>query len=112
MVPSSPGRRGRAGRGRGPGRRGRRLGARPAASRVPGPSTPTGVDVLLSSVATAPGRRRQGHARACVEAVLAWARERGADRVELFATAEAVGLYEELGFRRADHPALRAALVL
>ncbi|MCH8612142.1 GNAT family N-acetyltransferase [Arsenicicoccus dermatophilus] len=79
---------------------------------MPGPSTPTGVDVLLSSVATAPGRRRQGHARACVEAVLAWARERGADRVELFATAEAVGLYEELGFRRADHPALRAALVL
>ncbi|WP_409484936.1 GNAT family N-acetyltransferase [Arsenicicoccus dermatophilus] len=77
----------------------------------PGPATPTGVDMLLSSVATAPGRRCQGHARACVDAVLAWARERGADRVELFTTAEAAGIYEVLGFRSTDFPALRVSLV-
>lgn len=75
---------------------------------APSPSNPTGGSGLVSNVVTHPDVRRQGHARACLEALVAWFRdETGVGRLELFATGEGSGLYEELGFRRHEWPAMR-----
>ncbi|NBM15586.1 GNAT family N-acetyltransferase [Streptomyces sp. GC420] len=62
------------------------------------------------SVATDPGRRRRGHARACVEALLGWFRERGVPTVDLNASAEAEPLYASLGFVRKPDPSMRLHL--
>jgi GNAT superfamily N-acetyltransferase len=78
---------------------------------TPSPVNPNGVWGLLNNVATEPHARRQGLARACVEGVLAWFRdETQASVVELFATGEGAGLYEELGFTRTAWPAMRLRL--
>lgn len=78
---------------------------------TPSPVNPNGVWGLLNNVATEPHARRQGLARTCVEAVLAWFRdETPASVVELFATGEGAGLYEELGFSRTAWPAMRLRL--
>ena len=58
--------------------------------------------VQLVSMWTAPEVRRAGVGRALVEAVVAWAEDTGADRVDLWVTAgnePAYRLYESLGFR-------------
>lgn len=57
--------------------------------------------VGLSAIEVLPSARRQGHARAVIAALLAWAREKGATRcyLEVLATnAPALALYESLGF--------------
>lgn len=78
---------------------------------MPSPMNPNGVWGLLSNVATFPEARRQGWARACVIGVLDWLRdETEASAVELFATGEGSGLYEELGFAVTDWPAMRMRL--
>ena len=78
---------------------------------TPSPVSPNGVWGLISNVATEPEARRQGLARACVDGVLAWLRdETDASVVELFATGEGSGLYEELGFSRTAWPAMRMRL--
>ncbi|MGV0746101.1 N-acetylglutamate synthase, CG3035 family [Mycolicibacterium sp. XJ870] len=56
----------------------------------------------ISSVRVAPGRRRQGHARAVCEALLAWGAETGAQRAYVQVevdNAPAIALYTALGFR-------------
>ena len=58
-----------------------------------------------------PDARRQGLARACVVEVLRWLREdTEAHVVELFATGEGAGLYDELGFTPTAWPAMRLRL--
>ncbi|GGM95232.1 hypothetical protein GCM10009721_21990 [Terrabacter tumescens] len=78
---------------------------------TPSPVNPNGVWGLVNNVATRPETRRQGLARACVVGVLDWFRdETEATVVELFATGEGSGLYEELGFTPTAWPAMRLRL--
>jgi GNAT superfamily N-acetyltransferase len=62
------------------------------------------------SVATDPGTRRRGYARACMEALLDWFREVGAVQVDLNASAAAEPLYASLGFTRKPDPSMRLHL--
>ncbi|MFM6850691.1 MAG: GNAT family N-acetyltransferase [Terrabacter sp.] len=78
---------------------------------TPSPTNPNGVRGLISNVATQPEARRQGLARDCVVGVLHWLRDdTAATVVELFATGEGTGLYEDLGFTRTAWPAMRLHL--
>jgi GNAT superfamily N-acetyltransferase len=78
---------------------------------APSPVNPNGVWGLVNNVATQPDARRQGLARACVVEVLRWLREDTvAHVVELFATGEGAGLYDELGFTPTAWPAMRLRL--
>lgn len=75
---------------------------------MPSPVNRNGVWGLLNNVATVPEARRLGLARACVRGVLDWFRdETEATVIELFATGEGAGLYEDLGFVRTAWPAMR-----
>ncbi|MFK4151505.1 GNAT family N-acetyltransferase [Streptomyces fungicidicus] len=78
--------------------------------RIGGARNPHGTDGYVFSVATDPDARRRGYARACVEALLEWFRERGARRVRLTASAEAEPLYVSLGFRAKPDPLLELTL--
>ncbi|WP_030382909.1 MULTISPECIES: GNAT family N-acetyltransferase [unclassified Streptomyces] len=62
------------------------------------------------SVATDPGARRRGYARACMEALLDWFREQGTGQVDLNASAAAEPLYASLGFVRKPDPSMRLQL--
>jgi len=56
---------------------------------------------VLMDLAVEESRRRQGVGRALLEAVKAWARERGAEFLELGVLSQnlpAIGLYESFGF--------------
>jgi GNAT superfamily N-acetyltransferase len=78
---------------------------------MPSPVNPNGVWGLLNNVATVPDARRQGLARACVIGVLDWFQhETEASVLELFATGDGSGLYEELGFAVTAWPAMRMRL--
>ncbi|WP_211273333.1 GNAT family N-acetyltransferase [Streptomyces hirsutus] len=76
--------------------------------RIGGAHDPHGTDGY--GVATDPDARRQGCARACMEALLEWFRERGARRIRLTATAQAEPLYASLGFARRPDPLLELRL--
>ncbi|MEG8275626.1 GNAT family N-acetyltransferase [Streptomyces sp. AHA2] len=67
---------------------------------------PQGLVGFVFSVATDPGARRRGYARACMTTLLEWFRERGARRVHLTASPEALPLYVSLGFRPRPDPLL------
>ncbi|MEU1401966.1 GNAT family N-acetyltransferase [Streptomyces sp. NPDC005728] len=71
---------------------------------------PFGTVGFVFSVATDPGTRRRGYARACMDTLLEWFRERGAGRVHLTASAEAAPLYAELGFRPKPDPLMELRL--
>ncbi len=61
--------------------------------------------VHLIAMWVAPGSRGRGLGRALTDAVVDWARERGARLVKLWVTTtntSAIGLYERCGFRRTD----------
>ncbi|MBC2867496.1 GNAT family N-acetyltransferase [Streptomyces mexicanus] len=62
------------------------------------------------SVATDPDARRRGYARACMEALLDWYRERDVPHVDLNASAQAEPLYASLGFVRKPDPSMRLTL--
>lgn len=62
------------------------------------------------SVATDPDVRRRGYARACMEELLDWFRERGVPQVDLNASAQAEPLYASLGFVRKPDPSMRLQL--
>lgn len=75
---------------------------------VPGPTNPHGISGHVSNVVTDPEHRRRGHARACLQQLLAWFRdETAAARVDLLATSDGERLYESLGFRTRPHPSMR-----
>ncbi|GAB3167489.1 GNAT family N-acetyltransferase [Streptomyces incanus] len=78
--------------------------------RIGGAHNPHGTDGYVFSVATAPDARRQGCARACMEALLEWFREHGVRRVRLTASAQAEPLYASLGFARRPDPLLELRL--
>ncbi|MFH8441353.1 GNAT family N-acetyltransferase [Streptomyces sp. NPDC018026] len=78
--------------------------------RIGGAGNPHGTDGYVFSVATDPDARRRGYARACMEALLEWFRERGARRVRLTASAQAEPLYASMGFRPKPDPLLELTL--
>ncbi|MER6067463.1 GNAT family N-acetyltransferase [Streptomyces sp. NPDC001817] len=78
--------------------------------RIGKPGNPHGRVGYVFSVATDPDARRRGYARACMEELLAWFRERGAGHVLLTASAEAEPLYASLGFARDPDPSMRLLL--
>ncbi|MFD0552966.1 GNAT family N-acetyltransferase [Streptomyces rectiviolaceus] len=78
--------------------------------RIGRAGNPRGVVGYVFSVATDPDQRRRGYARACMEVLLDWFRERGAGSVDLNASAEAEPLYASLGFVRKPDPSMRLNL--
>jgi GNAT superfamily N-acetyltransferase len=78
--------------------------------RIGRAGNPRGRVGYVFSVATDPDARRRGYARACMDVLLAWFRERGAAQVDLNASAEAEPLYVSLGFVRKPDPSMRLDL--
>jgi ribosomal protein S18 acetylase RimI-like enzyme len=78
--------------------------------RIGRADNPHGAVGYVFSVATDPDARRRGYARACVETLLDWFRERGVAQVDLNASAEAEPLYAALGFVRKPDPSMRLSL--
>ncbi|MFJ4627301.1 MULTISPECIES: GNAT family N-acetyltransferase [unclassified Streptomyces] len=72
--------------------------------RIGKAGNPRGKAGFVFSVATDPDARRRGYARACMEELLQWFRERGAGQVLLTASADAEPLYASLGFTRKPDP--------
>ncbi|MDC2953139.1 GNAT family N-acetyltransferase [Streptomyces gilvifuscus] len=78
--------------------------------RIGKAGNPRGRSGYVFSVATDPGARRRGYARACMEELLEWFRERGAGQVMLTASAEAEPLYASLGFAHKPDPTMMLRL--
>ncbi len=78
--------------------------------RIGRAGNPHGLIGYVFSVATDPDARRRGYARACVEELLEWFRERGAGHVMLTASADAEPLYASVGFTRDTDPSMRLHL--
>ncbi|MFD4415439.1 GNAT family N-acetyltransferase [Streptomyces sp. NPDC058251] len=78
--------------------------------RIGRAGNPHGAVGHVFSVATDPDARRRGYARACMETLLDWFRERGVAQVDLNASAEAEPLYASLGFVRKPDPSMRLNL--
>ncbi|MFH0518890.1 GNAT family N-acetyltransferase [Streptomyces sp. M41] len=74
--------------------------------RIGKASNPHGLAGYVFSVATDPQARRRGYARACMDELLAWFRERGAGQVMLTASPEAEPLYVSLGFVHKPDPTM------
>ncbi|MFC8512037.1 GNAT family N-acetyltransferase [Streptomyces sp. NPDC057257] len=74
--------------------------------RIGKAGNPRGLSGYVFSVATDPEARRRGYARACMEELLIWFRERGAGQVMLTASAEAEPLYASLGFAHKPDPTM------
>jgi ribosomal protein S18 acetylase RimI-like enzyme len=66
--------------------------------RIPSPGNPSGLFAYVSSMSTDLAWRRRGLARTVLAELLAEARRRGVDRIELHATADGMGLYRSVGF--------------
>ncbi|WP_425245120.1 GNAT family N-acetyltransferase [Streptomyces sp. NEAU-NA10] len=78
--------------------------------RIGRAGNPHGTVGFVFSVATDPDARRRGYARACMDALLAWFRERGVRQVQLTASADAEPLYVSLGFKPKPDPLLELLL--
>jgi ribosomal protein S18 acetylase RimI-like enzyme len=78
--------------------------------RLGNPANPAGLCGYVFNVATDPGQRRLGHARACMNGLLEWFRAHGVRSVDLRASADGEPLYDQLGFVRTPDPAMRLAL--
>ncbi|WP_344393150.1 GNAT family N-acetyltransferase [Streptomyces vastus] len=78
--------------------------------RIGRAGNPHGRVGYVFSVATDPDARRRGYARACMESLLDWFREKGAAHVDLNASAEAEPLYASMGFVRKPDPSMRLRL--
>ncbi|MFF3888739.1 GNAT family N-acetyltransferase [Streptomyces sp. NPDC001914] len=78
--------------------------------RIGRADNPHGAVGYVFSVATDPDARYRGYARACMETLLDWFRERGVAQVDLNASAEAEPLYTALGFVRKPDPSMRLSL--
>ncbi len=77
---------------------------------IPSPSSPFGRAAYISNMSTDHAWRRRGLARAILAVLLAEARRRDVERVELHATSEGIGLYQSVGFvPREGNPAMRLA---
>ncbi|MFJ5307637.1 GNAT family N-acetyltransferase [Streptomyces sp. NPDC088350] len=78
--------------------------------RIGKAENPHGKAGFVFSVATDPDARRRGYARACMEELLQWFRERGAGQVLLTASPDAEPLYAALGFTRTPDPMMGLTL--
>ncbi|MGC9537656.1 GNAT family N-acetyltransferase [Streptomyces sp. UG1] len=78
--------------------------------RIGKAGNPRGLAGYVFSVATDPQARRRGYARACMDELLAWFRERGAGQVMLTASPEAEPLYASLGFVHKPDPTMMLKL--
>ncbi|MET7487372.1 N-acetyltransferase [Streptomyces sp. NPDC005538] len=78
--------------------------------RVGKAENPHGKAGYVFSVATDPDARRRGYARACMDELLQWFRERGAGQVLLTASPDAEPLYASLGFTRKPDPTMSLTL--
>ncbi|WP_371549638.1 GNAT family N-acetyltransferase [Streptomyces sp. NBC_00554] len=78
--------------------------------RIGRAGNPHGAIGYVFSVATDPDARRRGYARASMETLLDWFRERGVAAVDLNASAEAESLYVALGFVQKPDPSMRLQL--
>jgi ribosomal protein S18 acetylase RimI-like enzyme len=79
---------------------------------APGPGNPGGVQGLVFNLSTDPECRSRGYARSCLDALLAWFRDKTTARViNLNATGGAIALYRSLGFTEPRYPALQLRLV-
>ncbi|MFF8917246.1 GNAT family N-acetyltransferase [Streptomyces sp. NPDC015032] len=77
-------------------------------THAPSPTNPSGLHGHVFNVSTDPRRRRRGHARVCLDALLTWFREEArVTVVNLNATADGAALYESYGFATPRHPALQ-----
>jgi GNAT superfamily N-acetyltransferase len=65
------------------------------------------LEAYVLNVYTEPGHRRNGVARAIMEAILDWSRERRFARVVLHASKEGRALYESLGFESSNEMRIR-----
>jgi ribosomal protein S18 acetylase RimI-like enzyme len=75
---------------------------------APGPTNLSGLHGHIFNVSTDPRRQRQGHARACLEALLTWFESETEVRViNLNSTPSGQALYEALGFAAPRFPALQ-----
>ncbi|MBB4745601.1 GNAT superfamily N-acetyltransferase [Actinoplanes octamycinicus] len=75
--------------------------------RLGNPSNPDGRVGYVYNVVTDPDMRRRGYSRGCMEALVAWFRERGVRAADLKASADGEALYESLGFRKTREPGMR-----
>jgi ribosomal protein S18 acetylase RimI-like enzyme len=78
--------------------------------RIGRSTNPQGMVGFVFSVATDPETRRRGYARACMTMLLAWFREKGADRAQLTSSTEGRSLYTSLGFHPKPDPLLELTL--
>ncbi|MFJ9242785.1 GNAT family N-acetyltransferase [Streptomyces sp. NPDC101776] len=78
--------------------------------RIGKAGNPHGRSGFVFSVATDPDARRRGYARACMDELLQWFRERGAGQVLLTASPDAEPLYASLGFTRKPDPMMGLTL--
>lgn len=77
-------------------------------AHAPSPANPNGLHGHVSNVSTDPRLRRLGHARACLDALIAWfEQETRVTVVNLNATEGGAGLYESFGFAPPRHPSLQ-----
>ncbi|WP_326763611.1 GNAT family N-acetyltransferase [Streptomyces sp. NBC_01591] len=77
-------------------------------AHAPGPANLSGLQGHVSNVSTDPRRRRLGHARVCLDALLTWFREEArVTVVGLNATEDGAALYESYGFVAPRHPVLQ-----
>lgn len=81
-------------------------------AHAPTPANPSGLHGHVSNVSTDPLRRRRGHARVCLDALLTWFREEAqVTVVSLYATGDGAALYESYGFTAPRHLALQLRMV-
>jgi ribosomal protein S18 acetylase RimI-like enzyme len=75
---------------------------------APDPTNLSGLHGHVSNISTDERCRRRGHARACLDALLAWFRDETEVRVvNLNATAHGMAMYREVGFDPPRFPALQ-----
>jgi GNAT superfamily N-acetyltransferase len=74
-----------------------------------GPSVGAGHEAIVINVYTEPAFRRLGLARRLMDALVAWSREVGIERIALHASADGRSLYESMGF--VDSNEMRLVLV-
>jgi GNAT superfamily N-acetyltransferase len=78
---------------------------------APSPGSPSGLSGYVLNMSTDPRFRRRGHARACLEVLLAWFRdETEARSVGLMASEDGLALYRALGFTEPGHAFLQLRL--
>lgn len=78
--------------------------------RLGDPGNPSGDYGYVFNVATDPGCRRRGYARACMEALLEWYGDRGVRKIDLRTSQPGEPLYRSLGFVDSRYPAMRLLL--